>query len=91
MKNLLKVFVFALFLVGVAVAAQPAFAGADDAKWVAQCVKDNSDEKASPMVVAKYCACMNDKMDNNETKSISEWEKTHTAERSACERESGWK
>jgi hypothetical protein len=34
---------------------------------------------------------MNEKMDNNETKSITEWEKTHPRERAACDKESGWK
>jgi hypothetical protein len=34
---------------------------------------------------------MNEKMSNNETKSITEWEKTHPVERAACDKESGWK
>jgi len=34
---------------------------------------------------------MNEKMDNNETQSISQWEKSHPRERAACDRESGWK
>ncbi|MGE5503546.1 MAG: hypothetical protein ACM31L_03900 [Actinomycetota bacterium] len=67
------------------------FAGSDDAKWVAKCVSDNSDAKVSQEVVAKYCACMNSKMDDNETQSISTWEKTHQTEMKACEREAGWK
>jgi len=68
-----------------------AFAGADDAKWVAKCISDNKDAKVAVEVVAKYCSCMNNKMDDNETLSISAWEKTHPAEMSACEKESGWK
>lgn len=67
------------------------FAGADDTKWVAKCVADNADAKVSPEVVAKYCTCMNNKMDDGETKSISNWEKTHPNERMACEKEAGWK
>ena len=68
-----------------------AFADADDAKWIKQCVKDNKDEGAKEEVVLKYCKCMNDKMDSNETKTISQWEKTHPDERKSCEKEAGWK
>jgi len=41
--------------------------------------------------VLKYCTCMNNKMSNNETQSITQWEKTHVAERKACDKEAGWK
>jgi hypothetical protein len=68
-----------------------AYADADDAKWVAQCVKDNQNEKASVEVITKYCTCMNNKMSSNETQSITQWEKTHVAERQACDKEAGWK
>ena len=64
---------------------------ADDKKWVAQCVTDNKNEGAKEEVVLKYCTCMNDKMDNNETKSITQWEKTHATERQACDKVAGWK
>lgn len=64
---------------------------ADDRKWIAQCIKDNKNEGAKEEVVYKYCTCMNDKMDKNETRSISEWEKTHKKEMKACEKEAGWK
>lgn len=79
-----------LSFVGMVVASTAAFAGADDAKWVAQCLKDNTDAKVSVEIVAKYCACMNGKMDENETQSITQWEKTHATERKACEAASGW-
>lgn len=69
----------------------PAWASSDDAKWVKQCVDDNKDQGAKPDVVAAYCSCMNGKMSSNETQSISEWEKTHVAERKACDKESGWR
>lgn len=68
-----------------------AFAGPDDAKWVAQCVSDNKDEKASVEVITKYCTCMNNKMSDNETQSITQWEKTHATERQACDKEAGWR
>jgi hypothetical protein len=69
----------------------PVFAGPDDAKWVSQCVQDNKDEKAAVEVITKYCTCMNNKMSDNETQSITQWEKTHATERKACETASGWK
>ena len=31
-------------------------------------------------VIQKYCTCMNNKMSNDETESITQWEKTHVAE-----------
>jgi len=34
---------------------------------------------------------MNEKMDNNESQSITQWEKTHATERKACDKEAGWK
>lgn len=62
----------------------------DDVKWINQCVADNKgDAKAD--VVLKYCTCMNNKMSDNETQSITQWEKTHVAERKACDKEAGWK
>jgi len=68
-----------------------AFAGADDDAWIAKCVKDNAKEGAKADVVKKYCTCMNSKMDDNETKSITQWEKTHPDEMKACEKVAGWK
>ena len=63
---------------------------ADDRRWVNQCVRDNAGS-ASAQVIRAYCVCMNDKMDENETRSISVWEKANPAAMRACERESGWR
>ena len=71
--------------------AAPAFADADDAKWIQQCVKDNADQGAAASVVAAYCSCMNNKMSSNETQSITQWEKSHPKEQEACSKEAGWK
>jgi hypothetical protein len=62
----------------------------DDVKWINQCVNDNKGGAASE-VVLKYCTCMNNKMSDNETQSITQWEKTHVTERKACDKEAGWK
>ncbi len=66
-------------------------ANQDDLKWVNQCIQDNRDEGASANVVRAYCVCMNEKMDSNETRSITQWEKSNPSARRACERQSGWR
>ena len=82
----------AVIAMGVALGATSAAAATtDDVKWINQCAEDNKNEGAKAEVVLKYCTCMNNKMDNSETKSITEWEKTHETERKACDKEAGWK
>lgn len=76
---------------GILLASGLAFAGADDAAWIAKCMTDNGSANVAPEVISKYCTCMNGKMDANETLSISAWEKTHPSEMAACEKEAGWK
>jgi hypothetical protein len=71
-------------------AASADAATTDDVKWINQCVKDNKGGAADE-VVLKYCTCMNNKMSDDETKSITQWEKTHVAERKACDAEADWK
>lgn len=68
-----------------------ALADADDAKWIAQCVRDNKNEGAKAEVVRQYCECMNNKMDSSETRSISQWEKANPKAMQDCERQAGWK
>ncbi|MBV9862978.1 MAG: hypothetical protein JO267_12630 [Alphaproteobacteria bacterium] len=81
----------AVALLGTALFAGVAFADSGDAKWVAQCVKDNQDARVSVEVITRYCTCMNNKMSSDETRSITEWEKTHETERHTCDREAGWR
>ena len=86
----MKALLSAAALLSVLCAATLSFAGSDDAKWVAKCISDNKDAKVSIEVITKYCTCMNNKMDDNETLSITAWEKTHPTEQAACDKESGW-
>jgi hypothetical protein len=89
----MKFLAVALVFAGAVMANSAALAqkmNADDLKWINQCITDNKGG-AAEAVVRKYCQCMNDKMDNNETQSITQWEKTHPTERAACDKESGWK
>ena len=87
----MKHIAFALLLGATLFGGKAAYANADDAKWVAQCVSDNQGEKATIEVITKYCVCMNNKMSENETLSISQWEKTHHTEMKACDAEAGWR
>jgi hypothetical protein len=83
----------------VLAAACAAFAGApahpqqtaDDVKWIKVCVDDNKDEGQAAPVVLAYCTCMNNKMSNNETRSITQWEKANPRASEACGRQAGWK
>lgn len=76
----------------VCLASTPTFAGPDDAKWVARCVSDNAGAKVDVAIISKYCTCMNNEMDNNETRSVSTWEKTGDGKvaMAKCDKESGW-
>jgi hypothetical protein len=87
----MKPIAFALLFAASMLGSAAAFAGPDDAKWVAKCVSDNKDEKAAVEVISKYCTCMNNKMSDNETQSITQWEKTHVAEQESCSKQAGWK
>jgi hypothetical protein len=90
MKSVLAVAVFVLTAAVVPASAQKM--NADDIKWINQCIDDNKGEAgATPAIARKYCSCMNEKMDSNETKSITQWEKSHPRERDACSRQAGWK
>jgi hypothetical protein len=88
----MKAAILALVAVGSVMTSNAALAqlNADDVKWINQCIADNKGG-AKEEVVRKYCMCINEKMDNSETKSITQWEKTHPKEREACDKESGWK
>ena len=89
----MKLAAFTLGLVASVAGGNAAFAqamNADDLKWVNQCISDNKGG-ASDAIIRKYCICMNEKMDNNETRSITEWEKANPRARAACDKESGWK
>jgi hypothetical protein len=64
----------------------------DDLKWVNQCISDNNGEAGgTPAIVRAYCICMNEKMDDGETRTITQWEKANPKARVACEKQAGWK
>ncbi len=86
----MKVAMFFTFFLSLLVCGQVALAGSDDVKWITQCMEDNKDAKVSSEVIHRYCACMNEKMDDQDTLSISEWEVLHPDAMSECEILSGW-
>ena len=89
MKKFLTAAALSLIAVGAASAQQM---NSDDLKWVNQCINDNKGEAgATPAITRAYCICMNEKMDNNETRSITQWEKANPKARQACEKQAGWK
>jgi len=90
MKRFVSAALLAAGVVGGPAFAQPM--NADDVKWINQCIRDNQGQPgATPAIIRAYCVCMNEKMDNNETQSITQWEKSHPAERKACDKQAGWK
>lgn len=89
MKYLTVIVLATVTLLTAAVAQQM---NADDLKWINQCITDNRSEPGgTPPIVRAYCVCMNEKMDNNETRTITQWEKANPSARRDCERKSGWK
>jgi hypothetical protein len=88
---MMKLKITALLLVVAFSASTQVLAGADDTKWIAQCMQDNKDEGADTKVVMKYCECMNNEMSENETRTITQWEKANPKTRKMCEQKAGWK
>ncbi len=82
-----------LILAASLLASTAAFADTteDDVTWINQCIADSKKGGATEDVVRKYCVCMNNAMGDEESKSVSEWEKTHPDETKACDKEAGWK
>lgn len=86
----MKTLAMVLAAAGIVLVQGTASANSDDLQWIAQCLKDNADAKVSAEVVNKYCTCMNEKMPESETLSITQWEKTHLKEQAECDRQAGW-
>ena len=87
----MKKIMLSLLAVAALAGSGLAYADADDAAWTAQCVKDNKDEGAKPDVVLKYCQCMVNEMDSNDSRSVTQFEKANPKTMKMCERKAGWK
>jgi hypothetical protein len=86
---------FACAVLSALALTSPAFAQkmtSDDLKWINQCISDNKGEEGgTPAIIRAYCICMNEKMDDNETRSVTQWEKANPEARQDCEKQAGWK
>ena len=80
----------ALLMAGTVLLSGAARADYDDKIWIAQCVRDNAGAEVGTSVLFKYCKCMTDRMDDEETKSVTEWEFTHPDEKAACRIKAKW-
>jgi hypothetical protein len=92
MKKTMTTLVLSTFVVfGAGSGALAQRQTADDTKWITACVSDNKDEGQTAPVVLAYCTCMNNRMSNDETRSITQWEKANPRASEACGRQAGWK
>jgi hypothetical protein len=74
----------------VAISSVQAQMSADDVKWINQCIADNKGLTKAD-VIRKYCMCMNEEMDDNDSRSITQFERANPKARARCDRASGWK
>ena len=86
----MRFFTALMLLVGAVVLNGPARADSDDKLWVAQCIRDNAGSEVSTAVLFKYCKCMTNKMDDEETRSVTDWEPTHPDEKAVCRTKAKW-
>lgn len=83
-------FAVAAFFGGAMTAGSAAAQTTDDVKWVNQCVRDSAGYAVSEQVKIMYCTCMVSKMDDNENRSVTQWERANPAARRDCARRAGW-
>jgi hypothetical protein len=74
----------------VCLVAGTAMAQTDDVKWVNQCVRDSAEYKVSDQIKIMYCTCMVGKMDDKETRSVTQWEKANPNTAKDCAKRAGW-
>jgi len=61
----------------------------DDVRWVNQCVRDSAGYNVSEQVKIMYYTCMVSKMSDNETRSVTQWERANPQARDDCARRAG--
>jgi hypothetical protein len=90
-RSNVKLMTMSLILAGSVLASPGSIAQPSEDEKVNQCLEDKKDQRVSKAVLIRYCKCMDDEMDDNETESISKWEKSHPKARTECARKAGWK
>ena len=89
LKVLTGLVVAGVLLTGTGLRAQ---LSKDDVNWINQCIADNKGQPGgTEEIVRKYCMCMNEAMDDNESRSVTQFEKANPKIRAQCDRQSGWK
>jgi hypothetical protein len=85
----------AIFALGLfAVLAAPAHAAklsAADKAWIGKCMDQLKRENANVKIVRKYCVCMHDMFEDNESVSQSDMEHMFPPVHRSCNKSSGWK
>ena len=83
-------FAFAALAFAGCVIATNAMAQSDDVKWINKCIADSAGIPGTMQQKTMYCSCMVAKMDEKETRSVTQWEKANPAAMKDCEKRSGW-
>ncbi|MGN7612292.1 hypothetical protein ACQZV8_09430 [Magnetococcales bacterium HHB-1] len=91
MKAIPTLFIAFLLAFSLAWMGDASATPAEDKAWTKKCIKDNADSGEKKSVITKYCTCMVDLMPEEETLSVTAWEKTHRKEMKICEKKAGWK
>ena len=86
----MKAFAIAMAFACCLIAGGAAAQTSDDVKWVNQCVRDSASYNVSEQVKIMYCTCMVSKMSDNETRSVTQWERANPRARDDCARRAGW-
>ncbi len=86
----MRFFAAILLIAGTVCLSGAARADSEDKLWIAQCVRDNAGAEVATPALLKYCKCMTNKMSDEETLSVTEWEPTHPGEKTACRTKAKW-
>jgi hypothetical protein len=85
-----KTIVAILSLAACCVFAGNALAQTDDVRWINKCISDSAGISGTMQQKTMYCSCMVAKMDDKETRSVTQWEQANPAEMRDCAKRAGW-
>ena len=58
-----------------------------DAAWIDKCISDRAAEKLDPIKLRKYCACMQQIVEDNEPFNVTELERSYPPAHVMCKEE----
>jgi hypothetical protein len=67
-----------------------AVAQTDDVRWINKCISDSAGISGTMQQKTMYCSCMVAKMDDKETRSVTQWEQANPVAMRDCAKRSGW-